>query len=73
MAFDTNHNNNFVELFAIGNELLVGQVLDTNTHWLVRNLTAAGAQVRRATMIRDDYDDIGEQLLGALARQPRPV
>ena len=73
MAFDTNHNNNFVEIFAIGNELLVGQVLDTNTHWLVRNLTAAGAQVRRAAMIRDDYDDIAEQLLGALARQPRLI
>ena len=73
MAFDTNHNNNFVELFAIGNELLVGQVLDTNTHWLVCNLTAAGAQVRRATMIRDDYDDIGEQLLSALARKPRLI
>jgi molybdenum cofactor synthesis domain-containing protein len=73
MSFNTNHNNNFVELFAIGNELLVGQVLDTNTHWLVRNLTAAGAQVRRAAMIRDDYDDIGEQLLGALARKPRLI
>ena len=73
MAFDTNHNNNFVELFAIGNELLVGQVLDTNSHWLIRNLTAAGAQVRRACMIRDDYDDIGEQLLGALKRGPKLI
>ena len=53
MAYDTNHNNNFVEIYAIGNELLVGQVLDTNTHWLIRNLTGAGAQVRRAAMIRD--------------------
>ncbi len=73
MAFDTNHNNTFVELFAIGNELLVGQVLDTNSHWLIRNLTAAGAQVRRAAMIRDDYDDIAEQLLGALARGPKLI
>jgi molybdenum cofactor synthesis domain-containing protein len=73
MSFNTNHNNNFVELFAIGNELLVGQVLDTNTHWLVRNLTAIGAQVRRTAMIRDDYDDIADQILGALARQPKLI
>jgi len=73
MAYDTNLNNNFVELFSIGNELLVGQVLDTNTHWLVRNLTGLGAQVRRAAMIRDDYDDIGEYLLGALQRAPKLI
>ncbi len=73
MAYDTNLNNNFVELFSIGNELLVGQVLDTNTHWLVRNLTGLGAQVRRAAMVRDDYDDIGEYLLGALQRAPKLI
>ena len=73
MAYNTNHNNNFVEIYAIGNELLVGQVLDTNTHWLIRNITAAGAQVRRTAMIRDDYDDIGEQLLAAIARQPKLI
>ena len=73
MAYDTNLNNNFVELFSIGNELLVGQVLDTNTHWLVRNLTGLGAQVRRAAMIRDDYDDIGEYLLGTLKRAPKLI
>lgn len=73
MAFDTNLNNNFVELLAIGNELLVGQVLDTNSHWLVRNLTGLGAQVRRAAMIRDDYDDIGAELLGALKREPKLI
>jgi len=73
MAYDTNLNNNFVELFSIGNELLVGQVLDTNTHWLVRNLTGLGAQVRRAAMVRDDYDDIGEYLLGSLQRAPKLI
>ncbi len=41
-----------VEIFAIGNELLVGQVQDTNTYWLVRSLTGIGARVRRAVMER---------------------
>lgn len=73
MAFDTNHNDRFVELLAIGNELLVGQVMDTNSHWLVQQLTGLGAQVRRAAMVRDDYDDIGFELRRALDRAPKLV
>lgn len=60
-----------IELFAIGNELLVGQVLDTNSHWLIRNITGAGARVNRATMIRDDYDHIADELRAAIQRGPR--
>lgn len=67
-----NHAN-AVELFAIGNELLVGQVLDTNSHWLIRSLTGLGAHVRRGTMIRDDYDEIGRELHAAVARAPRLI
>lgn len=73
MSFDTNYNDRFVELLAIGNELLVGQVQDTNSHWLVQQLTGLGAQVRRASMVRDDYDDIGAELQAALERAPRLV
>jgi molybdenum cofactor synthesis domain-containing protein len=61
------------ELFAIGNELLVGQVLDTNSHWLIRNITALGARVNRAAMIRDDYEHIGSELQDALRRGPRLI
>ena len=60
-----------VELLSIGNELLVGQVLDTNAHWLVRNLTGIGAVVRRAQMIRDEYDEIEATFKGVFARAPR--
>ena len=62
-----------VELFAIGNELLVGQVLDTNTHWLVRSLTALGARVRRAHILRDEYDEIADAIGGAVRRAPRLI
>jgi molybdenum cofactor synthesis domain-containing protein len=62
-----------VELFAIGNELLVGQVLDTNTHWLIRMITGLGARVNRAAMIRDDYDHIGDEIRAALRRGPRLI
>lgn len=62
-----------VELFAIGNELLVGQVLDTNTHWLIKSITGLGAHVRRATMIRDEYEEIGAELQRAVTRRPRLI
>jgi len=56
------------EIIAIGNELLIGDVLDTNTHWLCRRLTGTGGQVRRATMIPDDRAMIAGALHDALAR-----
>ncbi len=62
-----------VEIFAIGNELLVGQVQDTNTHWLIRSLTAVGARVRRAVILRDEYDEIADALASALCRKPRLI
>ncbi|GIV85620.1 MAG: competence damage-inducible protein A [Candidatus Roseilinea sp.] len=62
-----------VEIFAIGNELLVGQVLDTNTHWLIRMVTGLGARVTRAAMLRDDYDHIGDEIRAALRRGPRLI
>ncbi len=62
-----------VELFAIGNELLVGQVLDTNTHWLIRSLTALGAHIRRAHILRDEYDEIADGIGAAIRRAPRLI
>ncbi|MGQ9813667.1 MAG: molybdopterin-binding protein, partial [Candidatus Roseilinea sp.] len=62
-----------VELFAIGNELLVGQVLDTNTHWLIRSLTALGAHVRRAHIVRDESNEIIDSLDAAIRRAPRLI
>lgn len=67
------NRDNAVEIFAIGNELLVAQVLDTNTHWLIRAITGAGAHVRRAAMIRDDYDQISDELQAAMRRAPRLI
>lgn len=59
-----------VEIIAIGCELLLGHVLDTNTHWLCRQVTEQGAQVTRAVMVDDDVEAIGRELQGALNRRP---
>ena len=59
-----------VEILAIGNELLAGDVLDTNSHWLCRQLAGRGARVSRVTTLPDDMATIGEALLAALSRGP---
>lgn len=54
------------EIIAIGNELLLGIVQDTNTHWLCTRITGLGGAVRRATLIPDDVSAIEETLNRAL-------
>ena len=59
-----------VEIIAIGNELLLGDVLDTNTNWLCKRITGVGGQVARAAMIRDDTGAIADEIRSALDRLP---
>ena len=56
------------EILAIGNELLIGDVQDSNTAWLCRRITGLGGHVARATLIRDEPAVIGEALHAALGR-----
>ena len=62
------HGENAVtaEVIAIGNELLLGIVQDTNTHWLCTQITRRGGAVRRATLVPDDASAIAETLGRAL-------
>jgi nicotinamide-nucleotide amidase len=57
-----------VEIIATGDELIYGRVLDTNSNWLSKKLAEIGAELRRVTMVGDDYDDIDDVLHGALHR-----
>jgi len=57
-----------VEIVAIGNEILIGDVLDTNTHWLCQQITGLGGLVRRATLVRDEVPVIAEVLRQAVER-----
>jgi molybdenum cofactor synthesis domain-containing protein len=58
-----------IEIIAIGNELLLGIVQDTNTHWLCKQLTGLGGRVARAALVPDDLQAIGDELKRALARK----
>ena len=59
-----------VEILTIGNELLAGDVLDTNSHWLCRQLAGRGVRVSRMATLPDDMATIGEALLATLSRGP---
>lgn len=47
-----------VEILAIGDELLYGQTLDTNSHWISNELGNAGFRVIRRTTIGDQEETI---------------
>jgi len=59
-----------VEIVSAGNEVLIGDVLDTNTNWLCLRITERGGLVRRTVMLRDDVVAIAAEIRGALARRP---
>lgn len=47
-------------IVVIGNEILSGKVVDTNSPFLMRELRAAGVDVKRVTVIPDVLDEIEE-------------
>lgn len=46
------------EILAIGDELLYGQVLDTNSHWISQELDLIGVRVIRRTTVGDNREAI---------------
>ena len=46
------------ELISIGDELLIGQTINTNASWLGSELALQGIQVKWCTTISDDKEDI---------------
>jgi len=54
-------------IVAIGDELVGGFTLDTNSHWLTERLRLLGYPVKRVTQIRDRPAEIAEQLQRELA------
>lgn len=46
------------EIITIGDELLIGQVVDTNSTWLGRTLGEDGIKVTQITSVQDDADQI---------------
>jgi len=57
-----------VEIITIGDELLIGQVIDTNSPWMSHELNAIGFDVRYKTTVGDNESDILEAFEKALER-----
>jgi nicotinamide-nucleotide amidase len=56
-----------VSIISIGDELLIGQVVNTNASWLGQTLTGAGFSVRSIVAIGDDHEAITTALERAAA------
>jgi nicotinamide-nucleotide amidase len=56
------------EIIAIGDELLIGQTINTNAAWLGEQLNAIGIKVHRSIVISDNTDEITASLNEASAR-----
>ncbi len=57
-----------IELFAIGTELVLGRVQDTNSYWMAQRIAELGGNLRRVTQLVDDLDQITEALSDSLRR-----
>lgn len=56
------------EIIAIGTELLLGEIQDTNTRYLARTLRDLGVNIYRATMIGDNTERIAQVIREAMQR-----
>src|SRR4030067_2537017 len=62
-----------MEIISIGNELLIGKVLNTNAHWLSKRATSVGIKVKRITIIPDDVNETARAIRETLKRKPEFV
>lgn len=46
------------EIITIGDEILIGQIVDTNSAWMAQQLNAIGIRVKQISSVSDDRDHI---------------
>lgn len=56
------------EIITIGDEILIGQIVDTNSAWMGQKLNLTGIKVKQITSVSDDRQHITEALHEALRR-----
>lgn len=56
------------EIISIGDELLIGQVVNTNATWMAQVLNQAGITVVEVTTVRDDRQSIWNAVSTAMSR-----
>lgn len=59
-----------VEILSIGNELLLGNTVNTNASWIATQVTKLGGKVTRITTVADNLGEISDSIREALGRKP---
>ncbi|MGY3212567.1 competence/damage-inducible protein A [Mucilaginibacter sp. HD30] len=56
------------EIITIGDEILIGQIVDTNSAWMARQLNNIGIKVKQISSVSDDREHILSALAEAASR-----
>lgn len=59
-----------IELLSIGNELLLGNTVNTNASWLASQITSLGGTVTRITTVPDNLEQISRAIKESVERKP---
>ena len=57
-----------VSIITIGDEILIGQIVDTNSQWMATELNKIGVSVHQITSVQDDREHILQTLAEAQSR-----
>ncbi len=60
-----------MEIMSVGNELLIGKIVNTNAQWLAKRATALGINVKRITVMPDSVDETATAIKETLRRNPQ--
>ena len=58
----------YAELITIGDEILIGQIVDSNSAWIASELNEVGIEVKQITSVADKIEDIKAALTLASSR-----
>ena len=61
------------EIITIGDELLIGQVVDTNSTFMAQELNKIGVEIYQVTSVHDDADHIRRAVNESLTRDRKSV
>ena len=56
------------EIITIGDEILIGQIIDSNSAWIAQQLNAIGIRVKQISSVSDDKEHILKALAEAANR-----
>ena len=62
-----------MEIVCVGNELLIGKVVNTNASWLGKRGTSLGLSVKRITVVADVVEEMTTVFREVLSRKPKFV